>query len=100
MSLRGILEYDDVMINYFNKSSCLSDFGVSVERTDKDMLLNNDAPFLLVIWKINNIFFILNGRCGQDKTIRAFTFKDISTIDHSSSSFEGLKFISDFSVQI
>ena len=97
--LARLLEYDDVMIKYFNKSSCLSDHGLSVERANKDMFLNNDGRFLLDICKSNNIF-ILNGRCGQDKGIGAFTFKDISTIDYSLSSFEGLKFISDFSVQI
>lgn len=61
--LARIMEYDDVMINYFNKSSCLSDYGMSVERANKDMVLNNDGHFLLDICKSNNIF-ILNGRCG------------------------------------
>ena len=68
--LARLLEYDDVMIKYFNKSSCLSDHGLSVERANKDMFLNNDGRFLLDICKSNNIF-ILNGRCGQDKGIGA-----------------------------
>ena len=93
-----MFEYDDTMINHFNKSSCLPDFGLSIKRVNKDSLVNNDGNFLLDICKSNNIF-ILNGRCGHDRDLGSFTFKNISTIDYSLSSFEGLKYISDFSVQ-
>lgn len=93
-----IFEYDDAMINHFNKSSCLPDFGLSIKRVNKDSFINNDGNFLLDICKSNNIF-ILNGRCGQDRGLGSFTFKSLSTIDYSLSSFEGLKYISDFSVQ-
>ena len=46
-----IFEYDDTMINHFNKSSCLSDFqvGISIKRVNKDSLVNNDGNFLLDI---------------------------------------------------
>lgn len=40
-----VLEYEDVMINYFNKCTCLPDYGLSVERANIDVHIINDGYF-------------------------------------------------------
>ena len=59
--------------------------------------INNDGNLLLDLCKSCNLF-ILNGRCGRDKGIGSLTFKDLSTIDYSLSSFDCLKYIANFYV--
>ena len=66
-------------------------------RVSKDNLINNDGNFLLDLCKSCNLF-ILNGRCGRGKSIGSLTFKEISTIDYSLSSFDGLKYVANFCV--
>ena len=38
----------------------------------------------------------MNGRCGEDKNIGNFTFRNTSVIDHTITSVEALKFIDTF----
>ena len=42
--------------------------------------------------------FILNGRCGSDKNVGNFTFRQTSVIDDAISSYEGLRYISNFRI--
>ena len=52
---------------------------------------------MLETCKSNNLF-ILNGRCGKDKGVGTFTFKNISVIDYAIVTVQSLKFISDFEI--
>ena len=54
----------------------------------------NEENILIDICKNNNLF-ILNGRCGKDKGVGAFTFKQCSVID----SCQALKFINSLEIQ-
>ena len=71
---------------------------MSLHRTTRDSIFNNEGKILLEICKSNNLF-ILNGRCGKDKEMGAFTFKNTSTIDYSIFSTESLKFVADFDIK-
>lgn len=86
-----------MLLDFYNKHFHLPTFDMLIHRVSKDTLINNDENFLLDLCKSCNLF-ILNGRCGRDKGIGSLTFKDLSTIDYSLSSFDGLKYIANFSV--
>ena len=45
-----------------------------------------------------NNLSILNGRCGDDKSVGALTFRNCSTIDYSVVSHGFLQFVDNFSV--
>ena len=90
-------EYDGSLLIFYNRSTCLPEYDMVINRVNIDSVINNGGNLLLDMCKTSNLF-ILNGRCGQDRGVGSLTFKDISTIDYSLSSFEGLKFIGDFSV--
>ena len=59
----------------------LENFNINKFRISKDKTVNNEGNILLGMRKSHN-FFILNGRCGQDKGVGALTFKQCSVIDH------------------
>ena len=40
----------------------------------------------------------MNGRCGQDRGIGEFTFKNTSVIDYSIASAHALKFVQNFNI--
>ena len=71
---------------------------MSLHRTTRDSICNNEGKILLEICKSNDLF-ILNGRCGKDKEMGAFIFKNSSTIDYSIFSTESLKFVADFDIK-
>lgn len=95
--LARYFDYDEMLLDFYNKHFHLPTFDMLIHRVSKDTLINNDGNFLLDLCKSCNLF-ILNGRCGRDKGIGSLTFKDLSTIDYSLSSFDGLKYIANFSV--
>lgn len=66
-------------------------------RQSKDEVINNEGIFLLEICKSNNLF-MLNGRCGKDRGIGSYIFKETSVIDYSIVSAQALKFIYDFDI--
>ena len=89
--------YDDTLNQFYNISSLLTQYGLEYNRSSKDTLLNNEGKFLIDICKSNN-FFIMNGRCGQDRGIGEFTFKNTSVIDYSIASAHALKFVENFNI--
>lgn len=89
--------YDDTMYQFYNISNMLTQIDLDKTRVSKDKSSNNEGNFLMEICKSNNLF-ILNGRCGNDKGIGAFTFRNISVIEYSLVSAQGLKFIDNFNI--
>ena len=71
-----------VFLEFYNVSDKLNYFHFSRERTSQDVTVNNEGNMLLDVCKANNRF-MLNGRCGDDKSIGALTFRNCSTIDFS-----------------
>lgn len=90
-------DFDNVINDFFNVSTSLSNNNLSKERCSKDTHINNEGNKLLEICKSNNLL-ILNGRCGEDKDVGNFTFRNISVIDYSIVSVEALKYIEDFCI--
>lgn len=89
--------FDDTLKEFYNISAMLSQFNMDKNRSSKDKTANNEGRILLETCKSNNLF-ILNGRCGKDKGVGTFTFKNISVIDYSIVTVQSLKFISDFEI--
>ena len=89
--------YDDTLNQFYNMSSLLTQYGFEYNRSSKDTLLNNEGNFLIDICKSNNLF-IMNGRCGQDRGIGEFTFKNTSVIDYSIASARALQFVQNFNI--
>ncbi|MES9884249.1 MAG: reverse transcriptase family protein [Sedimenticola sp.] len=93
------LEIEDAgVIEYFNKVDILPNYGLDINRVSKDKKTNNSGHRLIDVCKSNNLF-ILNGRCGDDKGIGEFTFRDTSIIDYAISSVDGLKHVQHFSIE-
>ena len=90
--------FDESLRQFYNISSMLENFNMSKCRTSKDKNTNNEGNTLIEICKSNNLF-ILNDRCGKDKNIGAFTFKNCSVIDYTIVSSQALKFIGNFEIQ-
>lgn len=83
--------------DFFNISSLLTQSNLTVQRTSKDTTINNEGNKLLELCKSNNLC-ILNGRCGADKNIGNFTFRNTSVIDYTITSVEALKFVDNFCI--
>ena len=66
-------------------------------RCSKDSNINNEGRLLLETCKSNNLL-ILNGRCGKDRGVGSFTYKNTSVIDYTVVSAQILKFISNFEI--
>ena len=49
------------------------------------------------ICKSNNLI-ILNGRCGKNKNIGKYSFRNISVIDYAISSYEGARHVKNFEI--
>lgn len=75
----------------------LTQSNLTVQRTSKDTTINNEGNKLLELCKSNNLC-ILNGRCGADKNIGNFTFRNTSVIDYTITSVEALKFVDNFCI--
>ena len=58
-------EYDESLLKFYNRSTCLPEYDMVINRVNKDSVKNNDGNLLLDMGKTSNLF-ILNGRCGQD----------------------------------
>ena len=91
------LEFDDNLLEFYNVSDKLDYFHFSRERTAQDVTVNNEGNVLLDVCKANNLF-MLNGGCGDDKSVGTLTFRNCSTIDYSIVSHEFLQFVDNFSV--
>ena len=89
--------YDDTLNQFYNMSSLLTQYGFEYNRSSKDTVLNNEGKFLIDICKSNSLF-IMNGRCGQDRGIGEFTFKNTSVIDYSIASARALQFVQNFNI--
>ena len=90
--------FDDTVYQFYNISCLLAQFNLDRHRVSKDNVSNNEGNLLIEICRSNNLF-ILNGRCGNDKGIGAFTFRNTSVIDYSLASAQGLKYIEAFSIK-
>ena len=90
-------DFDESMQDFYNASSVLSQVNMSRNRSSQDKTANNEGRFLLEVCKSSNLF-MLNGRCGKDKGVGSFTFKNVSVIDYSILSAQLLKFVSEFEV--
>ena len=86
------------MLDQFNNVQCLlSNYSLDPTRASKDNSSNNEGSLLLEICKSNDLF-VLNGRCGKDKGIGNFTFRNTSVIDYSIASAYALKYVKDFEI--
>ena len=92
------LNFDESLRQFYNISLLLENFNMAKFRTSKDKTVNNEGNILLETCKSNNLF-ILNGRCGKDKNVGAFTFKQCSVIDYIIVSSQALKFVCNFEIQ-
>ena len=90
-------DFDESMQDFYNASSVLLQVNISRNRSSQDKTVNNEGRSLLEVCKSSNLF-MLNGRCGKDKDVGPFTFKNVSVIDYSILSTQLLKFVSDFEV--
>ena len=79
--LSSHFEFDDNLLEFCNVSDKLDYFHFSRERTSQDVTVNNEGNVLLDMCKANNLF-MLNGRCGDDKSVGALTFRNCSTIHY------------------
>ena len=68
--------FDNTVRHFYNVLSVLPN--ISLHRTTRDSVCNNEGKILLEICKSNNLF-ILNSGCGKDKEMGAFTLKNTST---------------------
>ncbi|MEW8547180.1 MAG: endonuclease/exonuclease/phosphatase family protein, partial [Candidatus Thiodiazotropha sp.] len=91
------LDNDDFSDQFFDVHNLLSHYNLDHTRASHDKYSNNEGNFLLDICKTNNLF-ILNGRCGKDKGIGNFTFRNLSVIDYSIASAFALKYIKEFEI--
>ena len=57
-------EYDESLLNFYNRSTCLPEYDIVINRVNKDSVKNNDGNLLLDMGKTSNLS-ILNGRCGR-----------------------------------
>ncbi|MCG7877394.1 MAG: endonuclease/exonuclease/phosphatase family protein, partial [Candidatus Thiodiazotropha endolucinida] len=102
-----ISDADDFLMDHFdlqftphdliNISSLLLQLNMSVQRSSKDAVLTNEGKNLLDMCKSSNLC-ILNGRCGEDKDIRNFTFRNTSVIDYNIVSAEMLTYVENFDI--
>ena len=90
-------DFDASMQEFYNASSILPIVNMNRNRSSKDKTINNEGRLLLEVCKSSNLF-ILNGRCGKDKGIGSFTYKNLSVIDYSIGSSHFFKFVSDFEI--
>lgn len=90
-------EFDSELTEHFNKYTYLERYNMSVKRTSMDKKTNNIGHKLLELCKLNNLF-VLNGRSGTDTGKGVYTFKQCSVIDYVISSFDGLKYVSNFDI--
>lgn len=89
---------DEFLVDHFNKSENLEQFGLSKHRSSQDNTLNNSGHRLLELCKANNLF-ILNGRCGSDKGVGACTYRHISLIDYAIATYPGIPYITHFNIE-
>ena len=89
--------YDDLMDHFLDIQYLLSKHNLNPSRVSKDKSSNNEGNLLVEICKCNNLL-ILNGRCGTDKGIWEFTFRNASVIDYSIASAHALKLVKDFNI--
>ena len=89
--------YDDLMDHFLDIQFLLSKHNLNQSRVSKDKSSNNEGNLLVEICKCNNLL-ILNGRCGTDKGIGEFTFRNASVIDYSIASAHALKLVKDFNI--
>lgn len=76
--LNNITQFDDFQNqNYFDKHILQEGVSYPRVRSSKD-----SHVFMLLDTCKNNNLFILNGRCGTDRNIEIFTFRDRSVIDY------------------
>ena len=94
---RHQFDYDKDMIDHFQNSTVLNQFGLTKIRTSQDKTVNNEGNMLIDTCKSNNLF-ILNGRCGSDKNVGAMTFRNQSIIDYSIVSHQALQFVKMFKI--
>ena len=90
-------DFDDDLTDLFQNSSVLDKCNLPKIRTSQDKIVNNEGNMLIDICKTNSLF-ILNGRCGSDKSIGAMTFRNQSVIDYAIVSHHALKFVKMFSI--
>ena len=90
-------DFDASMQEFYNASSILPIVKMSRNRISNEKTTNNGGRLLLEVCKSSNLF-ILDDRCGKDKGIGSFTFKNLSIIGYSIGSSQFLKFVSDFEI--
>ena len=90
-------DLDDALYDLFNIKTLLARANMNELRTSKDNVINNEGRKLLDICKSSHIC-ILNGRCGEDKYIGNFTFRNTSIIDYSIASAEAINYVDNFCV--
>ena len=93
--LSDYFDFDETVLNHFNKVSSLAQYNMSYKRASQDRIINKQGEHLLDICKSSNLF-ILNGRCGNDKDKGKLTFRNISLLDYGIASVDSLKFVKDF----
>lgn len=95
--LGRVFGFDDNLMQFYDQKSILEKIGIQVQRKSMDKKKNNNGDKLIEICK-NNSLIILNGRYGKDKNIGRMTFRDISVLDYSIASVQGLHLLSDFEI--
>ena len=70
---------------------------MSDQRCSKDKSLNNEGNNLLEMCKCYNLC-ILNGRCGDDRNLGNFTFRNTSVIVYTIASAETLMHFRNFKI--
>ncbi|MCU7800877.1 MAG: reverse transcriptase family protein [gamma proteobacterium symbiont of Lucinoma myriamae] len=90
-------EYDDELLEICNISDVLDQLQLSRVRTTNDIVFNSEGNKLLDICKSNNLV-ILNGRCGDDKSVGAMTFRNCSLIDYSIATYQSLFHVVNFHI--
>ena len=90
-------EFDESLLNYFNKVSMLKVYDIPLMRVSLDKSVNKHGEKLLDMCKGHNLF-ILNGRVGKDKNRGKLTFWDTSILDYAIANADGLKFVHDFEI--
>ena len=97
-TIADVMQFDQETLDFFNKSEMLDKLHINKVRVSQDNYVNTNGSKLIDIC-INNNLFILNGRCGKDKSLGTCTFRGQSLIDYTICSINCLKLLADFEVE-
>ena len=96
--LADYFDFDSELLNYFNKSEML--INTKCPKIEQIKIAHLTQKVENLLKSVNQItFFILNGRCGNDKGIGKCTFRGTTLIDYAISSTAGLSYIKNFEVE-